>query len=116
MGWIVFMLVVGVYVVIGVKRMPVYFRRVDQNNRERWPSIYEESESHKEAAWGAIGLAAFWPYYEGGLWIRNHIIKTMTAEQRRQAEYDNAEKIVAEYRQRKEREEREAFERELKGK
>lgn len=112
---LIFWLVVAAYWAVGIKRIPVYFRRIDANNKERWPSIYTESESHKEAAWGAIGLAVFWPYYEGGRWLRDHIINTMTAEQRRQQEYENAARIVAEYTKNKEREEREAFDRELRG-
>lgn len=116
MGWIVFWIIFGIYVMIGVKRIPVYFHRVDQFHQDNYPYTYAEKGANKDSAWGAIFLAAVWPFYESGRWLQNYVIKTVTAEQRRQAEYDNAEKIVAEYKKRKAREEREAFERELKGK
>lgn len=114
MSWVIFWTIIILYWTVGIKRMPVYFHRIDRANYDRYPNIYEEASSHKESAWGALGLAAFWPYYEGGRWVRDHIINTMTAEQRRQKEYEKAEKIVAEYTQRKEQEERDAFDRELK--
>lgn len=70
----------------------------------------------KEAAWGALGLAVIWPLYETCRFVQNYIIHSMTAEERKQEEYKKAEKIVADYVRDKDRKEREAFDRELKGK
>jgi hypothetical protein len=112
---LIFWLVVAAYWAIGIKRISVYFHRVYQSDRDSFSSIHTESDSHKAAAWGALGLASIWPYYEGGRWLRDHIINTMTAEQRRQQEYEKATKIVADYKAKQEREAREAFDRELRG-
>lgn len=113
MDWLILIAVVVGYWTIGIKRMPTYFHRVDEHNRKEYPYSYKNTGMPKEAAWGAIGLASIWPFYEGGRWVQNHIINTATAEQRKQQEYAKAKKIIAEYTQRKEREEREAFDREL---
>jgi len=114
MSWLVFWSIVGLYWAIGIKRMPTYFHRVYDHQRAEWRH-QSDLECQKIAAWGALGLAAVWPYYEGGRWLRDHIINTMTAEQRRQKEYEKAEQIVTEYKKRQEQEERAAFDRELKG-
>lgn len=115
MGWLIFWLVVAAYWAIGIKRMPVYYNRAFAHNRKEWSSIRTVEQAQKESAWVCLGIASVWPYYEGGRWLRDHIVHTMTAEQRRQQEYENAEKIVAEYKKNKEREEHEAFDRALRG-
>jgi len=115
MGWIIFISIFVAYWVVGIKRMPAYYQMVYRNDREEFSLIHDVEDSQNKAAWESFGLASVWPYYEGGLWFRRHIVKVMTAEERRQKEYEQAEKIVAEYTQRKEREERETFDRELKG-
>lgn len=115
MGWIIFWAIVALYWAVGIKRMPVYYKRWYDSDRERYSNIHTVDYSQKSAVWTALGVAAFWPYYESGRWLRDHIIHTMTAEERRKQEYEKAEKIVAEYTERREREEREAFDRELRG-
>lgn len=112
MDWLIFWLVIAGYWAVGIKRMPVYYRRTFEKNS--WHES-DERELQKYAAWCSLGVASVWPYYEAGLWLRDHIIHTMTAEERRQAEFEKAERIVAEYTERKEREEREAFDRQLRG-
>jgi hypothetical protein len=56
-----------------------------------------------------------WPYYEGARWLRDSLIRHLTAEERAKAEYEQAARIVSEYKARKDREEREEFDRHLNG-
>lgn len=105
---LIFWVVVGLYWVVAIKKIPVYYRRHEENENCL-------CNSEKEIAWVAILLASVWPYYEAGRWVQNRVIHSVTAEQRKQAEYEKAEKIVAEYKQKKEKEEREAFDRALRG-
>ena len=104
MFWLIFWLVVIVYWVVAVKRMPVYYRRQEED------SVWSE----RGIATEAIVMGTFWLFYEAGRWVQNTIIHQATKEQRRWDEYVKAEYIVKEYTERKEREDREAFDRALR--
>jgi hypothetical protein len=108
MSWIIFWVVVGLYWVVAIKRIPVYYRRYDESDACNY-------ESEKGIAWYAILTAMVWPYYEAGRWVQNYVIHSATAEERKQAEYEKAAKIVEDYTKKKDREDREAFDRELRG-
>jgi len=113
MGWLILWGIVAAYLAIGARRMPTYYRRWYDHDRKEWHTIHTIEESQRAAAWHAIGLGLFWPYYEGARWMRDTVIRHMTAEERAQAEFKQAERIVAEYKARKEREERDEFDRRL---
>jgi hypothetical protein len=111
---LIFWLVVIAYWVVAIKLLPAYYKRVDESLAKEFPLTYQDGMS-KSTAWGAFALMAFWPYYEAGRWVQNTIIKQATKEQRKWDEYVKAEQIVKEYTERKEREDREAFDRALRG-
>jgi hypothetical protein len=115
MGWLIFFGVVAAYLTVGARRLPVYYRRWYDHSRKEWHTIRTVEESQKEAFWTALGVALFWPYYEAGVWFRDSVIHALTAEERAKAEFENAKRIVDEYTKRKEREDREAFDRHLRG-
>jgi hypothetical protein len=117
MGTIMFLLMTIVYWVIACRFLGIYYRRWYEADRKEWSTIHSLQDSQRSAAWTALGLACVWPYYEGGRWIRDSIIHRMTAEERRQQEYETAMRIVTDYRRQKHAEEeaeRAAFERKLK--
>jgi hypothetical protein len=117
MDWLIFWGVIIAYWAVGIKRMPTYYQRTKEHHKKEYPATYaaDNASADRTAAWGSLGLASIWPYYEAGRWLRDHIIHTMTADERRQQEYQQAERIVAEYTARKEREEREEFDQKLRG-
>lgn len=84
-GWLIFWGIFIAYWAVGIKRMPLYFKRSEASFKKDYPMTCRDDPdaAHKHAAWAALGLAAFWPFHEGGRWIRDHIIHTMTAEERR---------------------------------
>lgn len=102
------------YWLVGIKRIPTYYRRWYDVSKKEY-RFMSEQEHQRSGAWHAIGLAAIWPYYESARWLRDSLIHALTADERRQKEYEAAAKIVADYKARKDREEREAFDRELDG-
>ena len=112
---LIFWLIVVLYWGVGIKRIPLYYKRVDEYNAKEYPHMSANGGMAKMTAVAAIFMAVFWPYYEAGRWVLNYVIQTATAEQRKWDEYVKAEKIVEEYKARKEREDREAFDRALKG-
>jgi hypothetical protein len=112
MGWI-WTVIPVVWLIIGFKRIPVYYKRCDEYNAEHFPYTHKDNGMQVSAATGTVALAVFWPFYEAGLWVLNYIIRTATAEQRKWDEYVKAEQIVEAYKKQKEREEKEAFDREL---
>ena len=116
MDWLIFWGAIIAYWLVGIKRMPDYYRRSEASFKKNYPLTYrtEKDAVQKNAACGALCLAAIWPYYEAGRWLINHIIHSMTADERRQQEYQKAERIVAEYKARQEREEREEFDRQMR--
>lgn len=114
MEWLIFWGVIVAYWAIGIKRIPVYYRRWYEASKKEWTHMTEQ-EHQRSGAWHAIGLVTIWPYYEGARLLRDHIIHALTAEERRQKEYEAATKIVADYKARKDREEREEFDRKLSG-
>jgi hypothetical protein len=117
MGTIMFLLMTIVYWVIACRFLGIYYRRWYEHDRTQWHSIHTVEHSQRSAAWTALGLAAFWPYYEAGRWIRDSIIYRMTVDERRQKEYETAMRIVTDYKREKhakEEAERAAFERKLK--
>jgi len=109
-----FWLAVILYWVVAIKRLPVYYKRVDEHNAEAFPYLHKDTGMAKNNAWESFALAAFWPFYEAGRWVQNTIILTATAEERKQAEYEKAAKIVEDYQKQKEREAKEAFEKAMK--
>lgn len=111
----IFLAVVAAYWAVGIKRIPVYFQRIKEQDRKRYPLSYKESEFQNATAAQSIMLAAVWPYYEGGRWVLDRTIRMATAEERRVAEYEKAAQIVAEYKVRKEREAQAEFDRQLRG-
>lgn len=113
-GWLIFGGIVVAYWAIGIRRLPVYYRRWYDADREAYSSIHTVEYSQKSAYWNAVFVACFWPYYEAGRWVRDHAIGALTAEERAKAEFEKAERIVAEYTQRKEREARADFEKKLR--
>lgn len=115
MSWIIFWAIVVLYWVVAFKRLPVYYKRWYDYDRKEWSMIHDQAESQRSAAWISFALMLGWPIYESCRWARDTLIRNMTAEERKQTEYENAERIVAEYTQNKEREDREAFDRELNG-
>jgi len=114
MGWMIFWAIVVLYWVVAFKRLPVYYKRWYEYYDDVWGSIQTERTSQKGAAWISIGLMFVWPFYEGGRLVRDFLISSMTAEERKQAEYEKAAKIVEDYQKQKEREEKEAFDRAMK--
>jgi len=105
---------VGTYVFIGIKQFPKYYKDFYARIRAYW--TYDTDRScHIQAFWTALGLSIVWPFYDGGGYLINRTIHSMTREERREAEYQKAREIVEEYTERKEREAKEAFDRELKG-
>ena len=114
MGWLIFWGIIAAYFTIGARRVPVYYRRWYEHSKSEW-NYRSEEEHQRSGAWCAIGLMMVWPYYEAGRSARDRLIHHMTAEERARAEYEQAERIVAEYTARKEREEREEFDRKLRG-
>jgi hypothetical protein len=111
-GWLIFGTWFVIHWAVAFKLMPVYYRRWYDDSKRRW-TYNTEQEHQRSGAWHAVGLAFVWPWYEGLRWVRDTIIHRMTAEERAAAEYEKAQRIVDEYRANKEREEREAFDREL---
>lgn len=114
---LIFWLLVAAYWVVGFKRIPIYYRRWYDASKKEW-SYRSEQEHQRSGVWCALGLAAIWQYYEGGRLLRDGLIHSLTAEERRQKEYEAAERIVAEYTARKKREEQQArdeFDRKLRG-
>jgi len=105
MGWLIFWVVVVAYWAVGIKRLPVYYRRRDEEG------VWDESGVAAEA----IAMALFWPYYEAGRWVLDTVIRTATAEQRKLEEYEKAARIVEEYTKNKERRDQEEFDRKLRG-
>jgi len=114
MFWLIFWLVVIAYWVVAIKLIPVYYKRCDASNAKQYPHSYSAKGFERNNAIEAVAIAAFWPYYEAGRWVLNTVIHQATKEQRKWDEYVKAEQIVKEYTERKEREEREAFDRALK--
>lgn len=118
MNTIVLLMLFSLYWFIAFRRMPVYYRRWYEGDRKENHRIHSVQESQRIGAWNALGVASVWPYYEAGRWLRDTIIHAMTAEERRQKEFENAMRIVTNYKaekEAKERREREEFERKLKG-
>lgn len=113
MGWLIFWGVVAAYWAIGIRRYPVYYRRWYDASKKEW-TYRSEGEHQKSAMWTALGVATVWPYYEAGRWFRDTVIMHMTAEERAKAEFEKAERIVAEYTERREREARADFDRKMK--
>lgn len=114
MGWVIFWLIVVAYWVVGIKRLPMYFRRCADNNQADYPNSYTDERYANNNAWEAIALALFWPYYEFGRWVRDTVIQTATAEQRKQEAYEQARKIVEDYEKNKEKRDKEEFDRKLR--
>ncbi|QDH47996.1 hypothetical protein SEA_NAPOLEONB_89 [Arthrobacter phage NapoleonB] len=107
MFWLAFWLVVIGYFVIGATRLPIYFKMFNG-------SAYN---SETESFWMAFFLVFIWPYYEAGKWLKNTVVHHLTREEREQAEYEKAQKIVKDWeakQKRQEQKEREDFERELR--
>jgi hypothetical protein len=117
MGTIMFLLMTIVYWVIACRFLGIYYRRWYEHHRKEHGTYYSVLESQRSAAWSALLLACVWPYYEAGRWVRDSIIYRMTADERRQKEYEAAMHIVTDYKREKhakEEAERAAFERKLK--
>jgi stalled ribosome alternative rescue factor ArfA len=114
MSWFIVWAVVIGYLVMGASRIKTYYPRWLNASKGEW-SYRSEEEHHRSAAWCSVGLALIWPYYDAGRWARDALISHMTAEERARAEFEKAEKIVAEYTRRKEHEERDAFDKQLRG-
>lgn len=114
MSDILFWASVVLYWAIAIKRMPTYFKRWYEYDQEEWGSIHDEEDSQKAAAWITLGLMFVWPFYEGGRWLRDHIVSSMTREERKEAEYTKAAKIVEDYKLQQEKADREAFDKALK--
>jgi hypothetical protein len=104
--------VVAAFFAIGARRMPAYYRRWYAASKKEW-TYRTEQEHQRSGVWCALGLMLIWPYYESARWIRDTLIHHLTAEERAKAEYEQAAKIVADYKARKDREEREEFDRRL---
>jgi hypothetical protein len=115
MGWLIFWLIVVAYWAVGIKLLPIYYRRMDEQNAKDYPYSYSKGGMAKSSATEAMSLALFWPYYEAGRWVLNTVIHRGTAEQRKHEEYEKARKIVEDYAKNKERLDQEAFDRKLRG-
>jgi hypothetical protein len=62
-NWI-WTVVIVAYLVIGFKRIPVYYKRVDEHNANEYPSWYRDGGMHTTILWLTLGLCLVWPLYE----------------------------------------------------
>lgn len=113
MSTLIFWVIFIAYWVVAVKHIPSYFRKYDEFNKREWPSIYSKEKSHRESAGWAIFLAAFWPFIDAWTWMHTYVLNSVTSEERKQAEYDKAEKIVTEYKKQQEKRDCDDFDRKL---
>jgi len=61
-GWLIF---IG-YWIVGISRLPVYFKRIDAWIKKDFPYSYNKEDSYKTAGWVSWLLVMVWPFYE--LW------------------------------------------------
>lgn len=90
-GWVV------AHWAVAVRRTPVWFRRFYDLDRKQFHSIHSKEQSRRSAAWHVMGLVWIWPWYEGLRWVRDTIVRRMTAEEREQERLEAARKVIADY-------------------
>ena len=76
-GWLIF---IG-YWIVGIARLPIYFKRIDAWNKKEFHYSYNKEDSYRWAAWLVWLLVAIWPFYEIFYNVRKYTLLWMKSQE-----------------------------------
>ena len=101
---LVFLGIVTAYMWVAVRRIPVYARKRVEYELSRWGSLYKEDKGaytltglRREAVWSGVGKALFWIWIDFFSWITDNMVNSLTSEERKAKQVEEARKMIAEY-------------------
>lgn len=103
LGLVIVSIVAG-YLYAAVRRIPGYARKHVDYTLTRWGSLYKKGtypytlpQLRREAVWAGVGKGLFWLWIDIYDWITNRMVDSLTSEERKAKQVEEARKMIAEY-------------------